>query len=358
LSLDRNHFPERHTMTTPVRLALIGAGRIGALHMKTIAGIDEATLVAVADTAPSVKALAEHHGAAFYDDYETLLAEIKPDGVIVATPTALHLAPALSALDHGAHLLIEKPITPTLDEAHQLTAKSTETGRHILVGHHRRHYPFVHRAREILREGGIGRLVGVNAQWTLRKADSYFAADWRQKRAAGPVLTNLIHEIDTLRYICGEIVSLSGETASFVRGHEKEETAALNLRFESGALGTILISDAAASPWAWEFAFNESPDFPPAYQNATRFVGDTASLEFPNLKLWRHEDTASGWNSPLQSEDRSCDAGDAYINQCRHFCRVIRGEDSPLISAEDATRTLAAALAVFDAAVSGKRIIL
>ena len=343
---------------TSARLALIGAGRIGARHLETIAQVEEAELVAIADALPAAKAVADRYGTAFYHDYETMLTEAKPDGVIVATPTDLHLAPALAALESGAHLLIEKPITATLEEARLLTKRSYAAGRQVLVGHHRRYYPFVHKAREILRNGDLGQLVAVNGQWTLRKADSYFDQTWRQKREAGPILINFIHEIDCLRYICGEITSLSAELASTVRGHEKEETAAIIMRFENGALGTFLLSDSAASPWAWEFGFDENPEFPPAHQNACRFVGASASLEFPNLKIWRHEDTARGWNTPLRSEDRSCAPGDAYINQCRHFCNVISGEEAPRITAEDATRSLQATLAVFEAAESGQRVLL
>ncbi|WP_282605142.1 Gfo/Idh/MocA family protein [Pelagibius sp. Alg239-R121] len=343
---------------TSVRLALIGAGRIGVRHLETIAQVEEADLVAVADASPTVKGIAERYGVTFYDNYKAMLAEVKPDGVIVATPTELHLAPALAALENGAHVLIEKPITGTLGEAQILIEKSRATQREVLVGHHRRYYPFVHKAREIVRSGGLGQLVAVNGQWTLRKADSYFDQVWRQKREAGPILINLIHEFDCLRYVCGEITSLSAELASTVRGHEKEETAAIILRFENGALGTFLLSDSAASPWAWEFGFHENPEFPPAHQNASRFVGDSASLEFPNLKLWRHDDTARGWNTPLRSEDKSCTPEDAYINQCKHFCRVIQGEEAPRITAEDATRSLQATLAVFDAAESGQRITL
>lgn len=343
---------------TLTRLALIGAGRIGARHLETIAKVAEAELVAIADANPAAESVAARYGTAFFDDFESMLADRKPDGVIIATPTDLHLAPALAALESGAHLLIEKPITASLEEARVLIEKSRAAAREVLVGHHRRYYPFVHKAKEILEKGELGQLVAVNGQWTLRKADSYFDQTWRQKRDAGPILINFIHEIDCLRYICGEIVSLSAELASNVRGHEKEETAAIILRFESGALGTFLLSDSAASPWAWEFGFDENPEFPPAHQNACRFVGDQASLEFPNLQLWRHEETARGWNSPLRSEDRSCASGDAYINQCRHFCRVIRGEEAPRITAEDATRSLRATLAVFDAAESGRRLLL
>lgn len=342
---------------SPVRLALIGAGRIGARHLETIAKVEEAELVAIADANPAAVAIAERYGAAFFGNNEDMLANAKPDGVVIATPTDLHLAPALASLEAGAHLLIEKPITGTLEEAEILSEKAHAAQREVLVGHHRRYYPFIHKAREILQKGELGQVVAVNGQWTLRKADSYFDQTWRQKPEAGPILINFIHEIDCLRYICGEIVSLSAELASTVRGHEKEETAAIILRFENGALGTFLLSDSAASPWAWEFGFEENPEFPPAYQNAWRFVGDRASLELPNLKLWRHEDTAKGWNSPLRSEDRSCSPGDAYINQCRHFCQVIRGAEKPRITAEDATRSLRATLAVFEAAQSGRRIL-
>ena len=341
---------------TAVRLALIGAGTIGKRHLEAIASTPAARLVAIADPVAENRDLAAGCGAEGFADFDAMLDAIRPDGVIVATPTEHHLAPAAAALRTGAHVLVEKPITATLAEADTLTALSAETGRHVLVGHHRRYYPVVEKARDLVRGGALGDLVAVTGQWTTLKPDAYFDADGRRRRAAGPVLTNLIHEMDLLRTICGEVTHVLAQTSGHIRGHEKEETAALVLTFECGALATFILSDATPSPWTWEYGTGETPAFPRSGQNSWRFMGTNAALEFPNLVLWRTADGQRGWTHAMHPQALPLDLGDAFVNQIRHFCAVIEGTETPRITAADATRSLRATLAVFEAAQTGRRI--
>lgn len=342
-----------------VRLAVIGAGMIGKKHLATIREETACSLVAIADPTPAAKEVATGYGVECFSDFATMLSSTKPDGVIVSTPTEVHLEPTVAALEAGAHVLVEKPIAATVAEADEIVGKSAETGRHVLVGHHRRYYPVQARAREIVESGDIGRLITVHGQWTLKKNDDYFAPDWRKRLAAGPVLTNLIHEIDTLRNLCGDVRSISAETTSGVRGHEKEDAAALVITFANGAIGTFLLSDGTPSPWAWELATAENPAFPPAYRNTHRLTGTTGALEFPDLALWKLAgDNAEGWHVPMERHAVPYTSADAYQRQLDHFCAVVRGEETPVIPAEDGARTLAATVAVFEAAETGRRVVL
>lgn len=342
----------------PVRLAVIGAGVIGKRHIAAIADCSDAKLVAVADPDEATERVAEENGAAWFGDCEDMLAAIGPDGAVVATPTEHHMEPVLSALKAGAHVLIEKPIAATAQEAERIEREARDAGRHVLVGHHRRYYPLVEKARELVSGGAIGQLVAVSGQWTVLKPPAYFSAGWRKKREAGPVLTNLVHEIDTLRHICGEVISVTAEISSGVLGFEKEDVAALTLGFENGALGAMVISDQAPSPWAWEFATGENPAFPKSGQNACRFMGTGAALDFPNLTLWTHETGESGWNHEMQPWSLESILGDAFAAQCRHFCAVVRGDEQPRIDAADGAKSLRATLAVFASAKAGRRITL
>ncbi len=336
-----------------VRLGVVGVGAIGQRHVCAIAAEPGAELVALADPAAAARDVAQVHGVECYPSAGAMLEAARPEGVVVATPTQRHCDDVLAALEAGAHVLVEKPISATRQEADAIVGRARQTGLHVLVGHHRRYYPLLHRAAEIVRSGSLGALVGVTGQWTVLKPDAYFEPHWRRKRAAGPVLTNLIHEVDSLRFICGEVTHVSAMTAKAVRGHEKEETAALLLRFDNGALGTFLLSDATPSPWAWEFATGENPLFPPSHQNTHRFTGTLAALEFPRLALWRHDGAATGWEHPIRRHEVTFRSVDAFTEQCRHFCAVIHGREQPRVPAEDAARTLAATLAVFDAAQNG-----
>jgi len=132
--------------------------------------------------------------------------------------------------------------------------------------------------------------------------------------------------------------------------------AAVVLGFANGALGSFILSDQASSPWAWELGTGENPAFPPTGQNAIRFMGTEASLDFPNLTLWHHDGADANWNTPMTFEKFEQPFEDAYLLQCEHFARVIRGEEKPRINASDAEKTLRATLAVFEAAEQGQRI--
>ncbi len=343
---------------TPIRLAIVGGGVIGRRHAGAIAEVPVAELVAVVDPAPTGRALADERGVPHHGDLRSMFATERLDGVIVSTPTEHHCEPTLAALEAGCHVLVEKPIMATVEEAERVVKKVAEGDRHVLVGHHRRYYSLVHEAREIVRSGKLGRLVAVTGQWNLRKHDDYYSPEWRKMREAGPVLTNLIHEIDTLRYICGEVESLSAEISHDVMGFEKEDAAAMVLRFRNGALATFLLSDRTPSPWAWEFATGETPTYPKSGQNSARFMGTTAALEFPNLVLWHHGDETPDWKHAIKQDEMPHELGNAFTSQIAHFCAVISGREDPVITARDATESLKVTLAVFEAARTGKRILL
>lgn len=341
-----------------VRIGLVGAGVIGQRHIGAIEQTDGVQLVAVADRDTTANDVADQLDVSFYTTCEQMLQNEQLDGVIIATPTEHHLSAALDALDGGAHVLIEKPICATVTEARTIVARSQERKRHVLVAHQRRYYSRVQRARNIVLGGELGRMVAVNGQWTLRKPDAYFDPDWRKIWKAGPVLTNLIHEIDTIRFICGEIDSISAETSNVINEWEKEDVAALVLRFRSGALGTFILSDQTPSPWTWEMGTGENISVPFVGENSLRFMGRQASLEFPNLALWSYDGKPVDWTGTLQSVAEESEAEDAYVLQMAHFRDVIRGDSAPRIDAADATRSLAATVAVLESAKSGARVVL
>ena len=338
------------------KLGLIGAGTIGKRHLQAISEVTEAELVAIVDTDPLAESTAVENNVSFFASVSHMLQDKQPDGVIVCTPTEVHLGPVLSSLKHNTHVLVEKPIAPSLEEAQQIIECSKVFNRQVLVGHHRRYYEVIEQTKLVIENGVLGQLVGVGGIWAVRKTDSYFEPEWRKQRSSGPVLINLIHEIDMLRYVCGEIVSLSAKVSRGLRDHPKEETTALLLEFQSGALGTFLLSDVTPSPWTWEQATGENPNFPKTSQNVYRFIGSKASLDFPNLVLWRHSGGDPDWLHEISSEVIEGKIGDAYADQIRHFCAVIEGTEQPRISATDAAKTLRATLTVFEASEKGTEI--
>jgi predicted dehydrogenase len=341
-----------------LRIAVIGAGMIGRTHIAALGRSDEASLAAIADPTPAAAALAAEHGVPCFPDFATMLDAIAPDGAIVATPNALHVETGLACLARGIVPLIEKPIAETVAAATILVEAAARAGLPLLVGHHRRHNPILERARELVHGGAIGRLTAVTALSLFQKPDGYFDVAWRREPGGGPVLINLIHNIDDMRFIAGEIASVQALTSRAVRGWPVEDTAAVVLGFVDGALGTATLSDAVAAPWAWELTSGENPFFPPAQpENCYLFAGTEGSLAVPRLALWRYP-AAKGWQAPLDCTIQPVPPADIYARQLAHFCRVIRRSEAPRIDGADATRTLAAALAVHQAAATGRPVLL
>ena len=333
-----------------VRVGLIGMGLIGAPHARTLQRVEDCELVAVADVDEKFRQPTEELGATFYSDYEQMIRRESLQGVIVATPNHLHVPMGIACAECGLHLLVEKPIAPDLAEAGRLIEAATRNRVHLLVGHQRRFNARVEKAREIVRGGELGTLVGVTITWALLKPPEYFEGPfaWRKSKGGGPILINLIHEIDNLRYICGEIEEVFAMTSNRVRNFAVEDTAGATFRFENGAVGTSFVSDCVPSSSAYEATTGENPLIPHDSGNCYHFYGTDASLLFPQLKKLFYSDPARlGWHYPITEQNvKVCHEDDPYVKEFRHFVKVIRGEESPRISGEDGRRTLEVTLAV------------
>ena len=338
------------------RIGLIGAGSIGTRHIKAIDEVAHIELVAVADPSPAAAVLGDSRGIPVFADADSMLSAVDIEAVIIATPTERHHADVMAALNHRKTVLVEKPITATTKEADEVTRYAAAQGCQVLVGHQRRYYPCARMARDILQSGRIGRLMAVSGQWTTRKDDDYYAPAWRRDLKAGPILTNLIHEIDILRFICGDIASVSAEMTNHDQNFEKEDAVAISLKFVNQAVGSFLLSDRTPSPWTWEMALGESVKFPKTGMNAIRFLGTEGALEFPNLVLWRHAESNGNWHHAIGPEVIDAPFIDAYVAQCEHLCAVARGLEVPVIDALNGSRSLDATLAAARAATSGTRI--
>lgn len=341
---------------TNIAIGVIGAGLIGRKHLAKIADHPDFDLVGIADV-NTEQVAAGHPGARVFADYRQMLDEARPKAVIIASPNQLHAENGIECARRGIHILIEKPVTDTLDSASTLIAEVRKAGIRSLVGHHRRHHRQVQTLRSLLAEHRIGNLVGASAIWAVYKPDPYFAiAPWRTQVGGGPVLINLIHEIDFLRFSVGEIASVSAILSNRQRGFAVEDTAGVLIAFENGAVGTFLLSDSAVSPWTTEQGVGESPEFPFSGESSYRFIGSRGALEFPNLVLWTQANGEPSWNQPVQAQRIPAHTLDPYVAQLDHFRDVIRGATPSLQPVEDGARTLIATLAVAEAAATGKRV--
>jgi predicted dehydrogenase len=334
-----------------LRLAVVGAGLIGRSHIERIKLSPECRLAAIADPSPQAAAYAGELGAPHYADLVAMLEAERPDGVIVATPNASHAANTLACIERRIPVLIEKPITHTVEDAERIIAAAGEAGLAVLVGHHRRHNPILGHARDMIRGGRLGCIATVAAFETFLKPDDYFDVAWRREPGGGPVLINLVHAIDDLRFLCGEIAAVQALTSNALRGFPVEDTAVVNLRFVSGALGTVTLSDTAAAPWSWELTAAENPVFPPTGEDCYFITGTEGALVLPSMRLWRYGKSRT-WTAPLAMERLEVEPADPLARQLAHFCAMVRGEAAPMVTGRDAARTLAAVLAILDASGS------
>ena len=215
----------------------------------------------------------------------------------------------------------------------------------VLVGHHRRHAPDIRAARAALESGELGRLVAVSALCVVRKHETYFETSWRREPGGGPILINAIHDVDALRHLCGEIESVQAIGSHAQRGLAVEDTVAVALRFESGVLGTLLLTDAAPSPYFWEIAAEQSLALPLEREDCYHLFGTDGTLALPTMTTWRH-DPGGDWRDPLRRGALEVGRESCYVAQLDNLVDVARGVAEPVVSGREGMRTLAATVAI------------
>jgi len=339
-----------------LRVAVAGAGYIGQAHMGVLQQSPTCQLSAVVDPSPAAAEIAARAGVPLYASLDELIEKDRPDGIVLATPNQLHVEHAILCMEAGLPMLLEKPIAPTVEKGRQLVQMADQAKARILIGHHRAHSPIMAKAREIVSQGKLGRLVAVMGSATFFKPDQYFAdAPWRREPGAGPILLNMIHEVHNLRMLCGDIVAVQAFASHAVRDFPVEDTVAINLRFANGALGTFMLSDTAACPRSWEQTSRENKAYPTCEdEDCYVIAGTDGSLSIPTMRLKtypRPEDRS--WWKPFEVGVVGMVRQDPLMHQIEHFGAVIRGEAQPLVSARDGLLNLEITEAIVKAAKTG-----
>ena len=344
---------------TKTRIAVAGAGYIGQAHMGVAQHSATVTLTAVVDPSPVAQALAAQAGVPCYASLAELLAHDRPDGVVLATPNALHVAHALECMQAGIPCLLEKPIAPTVAEAQTLVDQVEATGAKVLIGHHRAHSPIMAQAKAVVQSGELGQLVAVMGSATFFKPDSYYAdGPWRREVGGGPILLNMIHEVHNLRMLCGDIVAVQAFASNAIRGFAVEDTVSINLRFANGVLGTFLLSDTAACARSWEQTSQENKAYP-SYDDEDCYViaGTHGSLSVPTMRLKTYPSPEDrSWWKPFDERTVDMVRADPIALQMEHFGAVVRGEATPRVTARDGLANLRVTEAIVQAAKTGSTV--
>jgi predicted dehydrogenase len=350
---------DRRLMNLP-RIAVAGAGLIGRRHVEEVAASPVATLAAIVDPGPAAAEVAAEHAVPLYRSLAELFAADRPDGVILATPNQLHVDGGLECVAAGVPVIVEKPIGDTVDGATRLVEAAEAAGVPLLTGHHRNYSPVMATAREIVRSGRLGPIVAVVGTALFSKPDDYFDAGdgWRRRPGGGPILLNLIHEVNNLLSLVGPITAVQAVTSNAARGFPVEDTAAMVFTFANGALGTFVLSDAAASPRSWEQTSQENTSYA-SYpdEDCYHIAGTLGSLSVPTMRVRTFPGTRSWWE-PFDTTTEAVERSDPLANQVAHFAAVIRGEAEPICSGRDGLATLRVVDAVVEAARTGRPVTL
>ena len=326
---------------------IAGLGSIGRRHFHNLISLGEKDIV-----------LLRSHHATLPDDeladypVETNLTEAfkkhEPDAVIVANPTSLHLDVAIPAAEAGCHILLEKPVSNSLERLDLLQNASQKSGSRILVGFQFRYHPTLKKAREVIQDGMLGRILTVRAHWGEYLPQWLPWEDYRQSYAAradlgGGVIITLTHPLDYLRYLIGEVDSLW----SF-NGHisplevDVEDVAEVGLKFINGAVGSVHLN-----------YFQR----PPVHR--LEIAGTDGTLRWDNadgiLRFYKMPAPFGSYsdNPPAPvietfSPPEGFERNQLFLAQTRHFIEVVRGDAEPVCNLNDGVMALRMALAAYE----------
>lgn len=232
-----------------LRIAIVGAGAIAQRNANEAARSGNATVIGVYDTNPKVaRDMANALGASFFTSYEDLLEDKDVEAVLISTPHFLHKDQAVMAAQAGKHILIEKPMANSLDEAEAIIAACEKHKVMFTVNYSFRYLPKIQMARKLVEDGALGDITGAQlishqfkdpGYWTGARSNS--PDDWRasrEKSGGGLLMMTTCHTIDYMYYITGLKASrIYSEYGTLNSSAEVEDIITISFRLDNGAVG-------------------------------------------------------------------------------------------------------------------------
>lgn len=225
-----------------LRYAIVGCGHIAKKHVSAIEAVKGAQLVAVCDTDKERMAEYVTQGIKGYTDYHDLLADESIDVVCICLPTGLHAKFTIEAAESGKHVIVEKPMALSLEDADEMIAACKRNCVKLSVVHPNRFRPAIQQLRNRLEEGAFGKIGHANATVRWNRNDEYYLkAPWRGTKAmdGGVLMNQAIHNMDLLLWMMGEAEEVTTYAATRIRKIETDDTSVSVIRFKSGALGVL-----------------------------------------------------------------------------------------------------------------------
>lgn len=313
-------------------ILIAGAGSIGRRHLRNLQALGHKKFVLYRtrkSTLPDDETL---DIPTVYDIIEAFAH--KPVATIVANPTALHMPVALAAAKAGSHLLLEKPISHTMDGVEDLRRKVQGSGLIVQVGFQFRFHPGLRRIKRLLEKNVIGPVASVQAHWGEYLPGWHPWEDYHQSYSAkselgGGVLLTLCHPFDYLRWLIAEVASVSAlQSRSGGLGIDVEDSADVLLNFTSGAIGNVHIN------------YIQRPA-----EHFIRIIGQSGIIHWDNsdgLVRWHSEGRGKWEKLPVP---KAFDRNSMFMSEMRHFLSCINGKEQPLCTLDDGIAALRIALA-------------
>jgi len=323
-----------------VSVLVVGAGSIGARHLRNLRQLGVQRL-SVCEPDPERSApLAKELGIAAFSDFAHAFSAQKPDAVFICTPPVCHVSLALQALECGAHIFIEKPLSHDLQGVDELIRVSVEQKRIVQVGYNLRFHPGLKQLKELIDHGTLGRVL-----WACVEAGQYLP-DWRpwqdyrqsytaRRDLGGGILLDGSHELDYVLWLLGKpcaVMCMAGRVSDLAVN--VEDCADLLLRFSSGTQVQVHLDFVQRG-----------------YARTCKLVGEraTACWDFCQNEVR----VFSGDDKRWESLAYSFEPNDMYVAEARHFLECIAAGEPPVVPLADATDTLKLVLMAKSAAASG-----
>lgn len=289
-------------------------------------------------------------------DIRDALEKHRPDAVIVANPTSLHLEVAIPAAEAGCDILLEKPVSDFPDRLGVLKKAAEKSGSKILVGFQFRFHPTLRKAYELIKQGALGKVLTIHAYWGEYLPQWHPWEDYRQSYAAraelgGGVIVTLTHPLDYLRYLLGDVEALwSFNDHISPLEIDVEDVAEIGLKFVDGAIGGVHLNYVQR---------------PPVHR--LEIVGTDGTLRWDNADgiLQFHKVPAPFGSSSDQppapvveafSPPEGFERNQLFMTQMRHFLEVVRGESEPVCTLRDGIQALRLALAAKESAKNSEMV--
>jgi predicted dehydrogenase len=325
-----------------MKTLIAGFGSIGRRHLNNLRALGETDFVLLRSNRSTLPD-DEIMGIPVETDINAALGH-HPDAVVISNPTALHLRVAIPTAKAGCSILMEKPVSDSLERVAEFESALKTGGGRVLVGFQFRFHPGLQQVKAWIDAGRIGKVVSCRVHWGEYLPDWHPWEDYRKGYSAradlgGGVVHTLSHPLDYQRWLFGDVQGLSAYISHAGLNLDVEDTAEIGMKFLNGVLGSTHLDYVQRPP-----------------EHTLKITGSEGTIEWdnasglarlfdPEIKQWQDSVLPVGF-----------ERNTLFLDEARHFLDVVKGKASPCCTLEDGLAALRLANAVHQSAKEGRQI--